>query len=229
MRIIGDVHGKIEGYKKIIAECDESIQIGDMSYDYSVFDAGEIDYNHKFFMGNHDNWKWSPYHSPSNCLNIFGNHRGYHYISGAQSIDWELRYRDFLLGGKQSFLNDEEPAIEYGSKILQSYKQCKDEIIVMLSHDCPSRVVEYVSSSDILPKFGFARNYTSATQILLDECFKVHKPKLWIFGHHHRNRMFKYDDTLFICLAELSYVDVEISGDEVYLNGSKIQSIPCRE
>ncbi len=222
MRIIGDVHGKLEEYKKIIAECSESIQIGDMSYDYSVFAAGEIDSNHRFFMGNHDNWDWIINPFPSNCLDIFGNFRGYHYISGAQSIDWEHRYRNFLLGGKQSYFNHEEPAIELGPEILQYYTKWKDEVQVMLSHDCPSSVVDYVSSPDILPKFGFGRNYTSATQILLDECFKVHNPKLWIFGHHHKNRMFKYGDTLFICLAELSYVDVTISFDEVYLNGSKI-------
>jgi hypothetical protein len=133
MRIIGDVHGKIEGYKKIIAECDESIQIGDMSYDYSVFDAGEIDYNHKFFMGNHDNWKWSPYHSPSNCLNIFGNHRGYHYISGAQSIDWELRYRDFL---PKSF----------SMNVLKFTNQNCGFLVIIIGIECLSMMTLYLSA-----------------------------------------------------------------------------------
>ena len=68
MRFIGDVHGKWKKYKRIIKDCDASIQVGDLGLGFvrkHGWSAGQIYSNpphyamvkgdHKFIRGNHDN------------------------------------------------------------------------------------------------------------------------------------------------------------------------------
>jgi hypothetical protein len=45
--------------------------------------------------------------------------------------------------------------------------------------------------------------------------FSIHKPDLWIFGHWHCDADEVIDGTRFICLNELSYVDVDMETLEV--------------
>jgi len=53
--LIGDVHGRIDEYLKLIQDCENSIQLGDMGFDYSrILD---IDANrHRFLPGNHEQY-----------------------------------------------------------------------------------------------------------------------------------------------------------------------------
>ena len=34
--------------------------------------------------------------------------------------------------------------------------------------------------------------------------FDLHKPAVWIFGHHHQTISFEFQGTIFQCLTELS-------------------------
>ena len=35
---------------------------------------------------------------------------------------------------------------------------------------------------------------------------------LWLFGHHHRDWRYREGETLFVCVGELSYVDIDLAG-----------------
>jgi UDP-2,3-diacylglucosamine pyrophosphatase LpxH len=58
----------------------------------------------------------------------------------------------------------------------------------------------------------------SKTRQALDRMFEIHKPKLWIHGHHHMNLMRDIEGTRFVCLDELSFIDIEADGSLVMTN-----------
>jgi hypothetical protein len=37
--------------------------------------------------------------------------------------------------------------------------------------------------------------------------------ELWVFGHHHRDWKYQDDKTLFVCVGELSFVDITSSAE----------------
>lgn len=37
---------------------------------------------------------------------------------------------------------------------------------------------------------------------------EIHRPKVWVFGHYHIDKDFELNGTRFICLNELSTIDV---------------------
>ena len=86
MRFIGDVHGKMDEYLGVIANCDESIQVGDFGAGFVPLPV--VSERHRFIRGNHD--------SPSVCRESpnwieDGAHMGdMFFCGGAFSID---RYR----------------------------------------------------------------------------------------------------------------------------------------
>ena len=76
----------------------------------------------------------------------------------------------------------------------------KPEIVI--SHDCPASVVpEFMTNDWKLEK--------SFTGLVLNTMFEIHQPKTWIFGHHHNSKTVTKNGTEFICLDELSYMDID--------------------
>ena len=79
----------------------------------------------------------------------------------------------------------------------------------------------------VLQQFGITGK-GSRTNQLLQALYDIHQPKRWIFGHHHVDMMMLYDKgevkmtsqqvvagtegdyTIFQCLDELSYIDIDI-------------------
>ena len=191
MTIIGDVHGKINDYWKLITTLDkneQSICVGDFGFkkqhDWLIDDSNIDTALHKINFGNHD---YYPYlESKHSCKNwyYYTNYK-LMTIRGAKSIDTWHRTE-----GIDWFTNEELSYLE-GKNILNIYETIKPEIVV--SHDCPQSIKQSI--------FGYTD--LSITSTILEECLIIHKPKLWIFGHHHQSINTVINNTNFICLDEL--------------------------
>ena len=55
IRIIGDVHQYYDSYFSLAEECEYSLQVGDMGFNYEPLKQLDSN-NHKFIGGNHDNY-----------------------------------------------------------------------------------------------------------------------------------------------------------------------------
>jgi hypothetical protein len=205
MRFIGDVHGKFRPYKRIIKDCAESIQIGDMGVGFRSFPHGEEHGNpphyamvpgHRFIRGNHDN--------PGSCRGhsqwipdgtIEGDMM---FIGGAVSIDKAYRVEGY------SWWPDEELSYAELDTLVGKYQDAKPRI--MVTHDCPEEVAKAVCYHHNMGKM----NDGSCTRQALQAMLSCHSPELWIFGHWHVSIDFTANGTRFICLNELEYKDIEL-------------------
>lgn len=196
MYFIGDVHGEFDKYKKIIEKIPNSIQVGDLGLgffqksDKQYKDLIKANPEHKFIRGNHDN--------PNVCqemqtyLGNFGylNKKDIFFFSGAYSIDKNCRVEGL------SWWKNEELNLDQFKKALELYVENKPEIVV--SHDCPQSIFLHL----------FYENDSSQTRRFLDLLFFEHKPKIWIFGHHHISKKILSNKTEFICLKSLETIKI---------------------
>lgn len=190
MKFIGDVHGEYEKYWEIVDSCPESIQVGDMGAGFRKLP--KVPLTHRFIRGNHD--------SPEVCKKSLNwipdgfHENGLMAVGGAWSIDWRTR----IVG--VSWWVEEELTIREFSGIIDKYENVRPE--VMVTHDCPTIVASQLVS--------LHQQDSSRTRQAFDTMFEIHKPKLWIFGHHHMNARGIVRDTEFICLDELETVDIPL-------------------
>lgn len=195
MRIIGDIHGKLNGYRKL-CEGHETIQVGDFGMghldpdEYEMLHTFFANGNHRFIRGNHDN--------PDVCRDFSGYiHDGtivgdYMFVGGAESLHnsrdawWEkeqLTYGEFL-------------------KVYDDYVTHKPK--VMITHDAPSEILHQMFQH-------LTHGIRSFTNNAFAHMWESHKPDIWVFGHHHQTKRFSCMGTEFICLGELDFIDI---GDE---------------
>lgn len=194
LRLIGDVHGKIPQYLNLIKDCDKSIQLGDMGFDYSLL-TNIDESNHKVLLGNHDNYNCIPPHSLGDYGVVeYGNIQIF-FIRGGNSIDKKYR----TLG--VDWFAEEELSYTQSTECLNLYSQVKDSINVIISHECPLSVIKYVGA--------FSNIQPSSTAYLLQSILDEKPPKMWFFGHHHKDWSKDVDGTIFCCLNELSYLDLD--------------------
>lgn len=220
IRFIGDVHGKFRRYKRIICECDRSIQVGDMGVGfikYGGYDHGRFltnppfDYMtkgpHEFIRGNHDNpgvCKTQKFCIPDGTIrdNMM-------FIGGAVSIDREYRVANY------SWWPDEEPSTEELLQMVDTYLVARPEI--MITHECPEHIANLLSWDLGRRKFDFPSRCRQAFQSM----FELYKPKLHIFGHWHHSFDQIVEGTRFICLNELEWADINTETFEVLNTGSR--------
>ena len=201
VRIIGDVHGKYEEYLQLSTAAECSIQIGDMGFSYEHM-KGLNPLKHTFFGGNHDNY--NKINIVPHCHGSFGGrHLGngvdgpvfeYFIVRGASSVD--KKYRTIGV----DWWKEEEIDRRTAEKCLNRFARTKPEIV--LSHDCPASMVPEFMTND----WKLEKSFTGA---VLDAMFEIHQPKTWIFGHHHNDKTVTKNGTEFICLDELSYMDID--------------------
>ena len=193
MKLIGDVHVRFVEYKELIKEIiDPTIQLGDMGLGLGRdFLFPKLDDKDRFIRGNHDD--------PEVCrrtdgyLGDFGSlSDGIFFISGAYSIDQHRRVEG------STWWPDEELSYKQWAECADQYEKSKPDVVI--SHECP------FSCNQFLDGHHYSRNTTSQT---LDRFLHhIHKPKLWVFAHHHMSRRFKIDSTDFICLNALEVFDI---------------------
>lgn len=215
-RLIGDVHGYFDRYKKILKESPyPTIQVGDMGVGFRKrYLDGAIAYSanppyekmfeghHRFIRGNHDN--------PETCRNhtqwiadgtVQDNAM---FIGGALSID-----KDYRTEGYDYWSDEELSDVELDALVTQ-YIETKPEI--MITHECPQSIASCfggVYGIKLDPRFD------SRTRHAFDRMFGVHSPKLWVFGHWHNKLDYLDRGTRFVCLPELEYIDVDFEKAEV--------------
>jgi len=187
MRYIGDVHGKFNQYLDIIKDCDASIQVGDFGAGFKPLP--EIGSNHRFIRGNHDD--------PAICLkspnwipDLTVEGRTF-FVGGAFSIDRGIRTIGI------DWWHNEELSTPELYQAIDLYQEIKPQI--MVSHDAPVTVMKGL--------FSYS-DRGSRTANAFDAMFEAYQPVCWIFGHWHRDIRVNRLGTEFICLAELSYIDI---------------------
>jgi Icc-related predicted phosphoesterase len=171
--LIGDVHGLPEFSPQLMSG--GSIQVGDCSLNYNQW-VGKATNKKVFFIdGNHDNFDIlnpdarEPYSVINNLYHI---PRGYVsgkvlFIGGAESIDKSMR----------------TPGIDWWPQESISqlqYHRIMDlnvPIEVIISHDCPLNA---------RTELGLPNDGRSPSALALSAIYSRFKPKLWVFGHHHR-------------------------------------------
>jgi len=221
LRIIGDIHGIYtnrgagRNYLNLIQKPQFSLQIGDFGFDYRILERVDAD-KHRVLLGNHDHYE--QFRNYPHFLGDFGTHSfgafKFFYIRGGRSVDqWARQSRiDWFF----------EEELNYGQSqgALNAYESEKPEIVI--THECPSEIIPFVIRND----WGIPASNTAK---LLQACYEIHRPKIWIFGHFHRNWVIDYTGvgvtikgktidngprpaTKFICLDELAFIDVDEQG-----------------
>lgn len=204
MRLIGDVHGLWDRYKKVIEDCPESIVVGDMGVGFykmlgdelvarsnPPFDAMSRG-NHRFIRGNHDNpsvCKSQKYYIPDGTVE-----NDVMFIGGAYSVDYMLRNEGL------DWWRDEQLSAKELDQMIDIYIETKPRI--MITHDCPLFMYHVLHSYKV---YESDHKTPQALQSLLF----FHEPELWVFGHHHKSITHVAGKTTFRCLAELESFDVE--------------------
>lgn len=197
VRFIGDVHGKIGDYLYITDGCDMSVQVGDLGAGFVPLPT-DLPVNHRNIRGNHDSplaLKSYPNWIPDGTVETIGKTK-IMFMGGAFSIDRYNRIEGV------SWWSDEECTIEQFYDFMDIVQKEQPDIIV--THDCPKEIVNTM--------FGTRSHHyeVSRTNQALDAIFQLHRPKMWFFGHHHINARKNISGTEFVCLAELSYIDVTL-------------------
>jgi hypothetical protein len=196
MRYVGDAHGKVKEYIAITKSCDESIQVGDMGIGFTKIPI--LSPEHEWIRGNHDDPNAAKKHP--NCIKdgTFNEKTKTFFLGGAWSIDFQWRIEMEYNTGKRIWWPNEECSVTHLQLIIDYYEKCKPEIVV--THDCPFEMANQIRSGHQWDK--------SKTRQALSTMFEIHKPELWIAGHHHLDMKITIKGTKFICLDELSFVDI---------------------
>ncbi len=207
IRFIGDVHGNWKKYKKIINECDTSIQVGDFGVGFVSKITEQVHSNppydsmkkgdHRFIRGNHDNpsvCKKHPFWIPDGTM----VHDKIFCIGGAKSIDAHYRTE-----GYNWWVNEELSYKEF-LIVCDAYEKLKPSIIV--AHEMPESLTYIVCSKCNKTKY----DDSSITRQFLDNMLEIHKPDLFIHGHWHVNHHTIHKSVEYIGLGELEHIDLEL-------------------
>lgn len=209
LRVIGDVHGHIAKYINIVQDAErdmiDTLQIGDLGFRNSFLgverfrESARLHQHHYLIKGNHDLYDNKlPWH-----LDDYGcipNRPDSFYLRGGFSIDWRQRVEGL------DYFKHEEVSVEMGREAIEMYSKVKPEY--MFSHECPRSIVNKFNNPGILKMFGYNPDtFTTRTSEILEEMFKIHKPKAWYFGHYHKNWSQNVNGCQFRCIAELATCD----------------------
>ncbi len=190
MKAIGDVHGKIHEYQRIIEnEKGPTVQLGDFGFhEAHTWHINNVNPSrHKVLFGNHDDYRFL---ESAHSLRDWYVGGGFMSVRGAMSVDRSQRIEgiDWFREEELSYLKMRE-AIEVAMEVRPT---------VIFSHDCPTEVRRAL--------FGIRE--TTATSNGLQALFEAYQPHTWVFGHHHKSRNEKINGVRFICLAELEVKEI---------------------
>jgi hypothetical protein len=206
LRVIGDVHGQpcIPSYLKRASKAEYSLQVGDLAgHNYRFLN--QLDpHHHKVIAGNHEVYntgsEWY-FRNVPHFLGNFGqwsipNFDDIFYVRGGLS----LNYKSKQANGTWSI--EEECSVIELQQAIELYSFLKPDFVV--THECPLRMVEYVTNPMVAHKFGFSNSLIrTKTNQALDAMMEIHQPKIWVFGHYHKYLSKHLDGTHFVCLNQM--------------------------
>lgn len=200
-RLIGDIHGMFVNYKEIAEGAEKSIQIGDfgIGFNNSLWHENVNEFHatgdHRFIRGNHDH--------PTMCRTEMAGYisdgtieNDIMFIGGAWSIDQMYRREG------SDWWADEELSIEELNMMIDVYTTTRPRI--MITHDFPTSI----ASTLFLSKYD--KQYKTRTAEAFEQMLQIHQPELWVAGHWHMSVDKKINNTRFICLNELEYLDIDL-------------------
>jgi DNA repair exonuclease SbcCD nuclease subunit len=174
-----------------------------MGFNYSGLKG--VGHRHVFVPGNHDNYDNLPEQAlPGYGMVVMGPWQFFH-VRGEWSIDIRQRADHYLKGGQKIWWAEEELTKQEMEEAFNLYKEAKPDVV--MTHGCPISISEMVGNPGVWKYFGWDEKQTTNTQLMLEYMLQTHRPKLWLFGHYHRNWERLINDTKFICVDELSYID----------------------
>lgn len=198
-KLIGDIHGKYEIYKDVIRHSKHpTIQVGDFGRGFYPFKdkrveefMSEMPLSHRFIRGNHDapkDCKKSAFWIPDGTIE-----NNMMFTGGAWSIDYAWRVKD------RDWWADEELSYTELEQQVELYATAKPDI--MITHDCPASVAKqlFVDEDRTIHKSALIKTRTGQAY---EAMFKIHKPKIWVFGHWHYTLHETIKGTQFVCLNE---------------------------
>ncbi len=193
--IIGDIHGKIDDYTAIVEREECTLQLGDFGVGPAPGWVNEPPYfgeSHRAFRGNHD----SPLIAAESPIFLpdYGYWNKIFYMAGADSIDKQHRTAG------HSWWENEELSMGELTNAIGFYEDTKPQVVV--TH-CPQSIFEEYMQPRVLDR--------SRTRMALQAMLDAHRPRLWIYGHHHVSMTIPTETTLFMCLKELETCEVEIN------------------
>jgi predicted phosphodiesterase len=224
LRVIGDVHGQIDSdslftrdarpYLDIISDAPHSIQLGDMgdgeTYDHLI---ASVDANrHRFFPGNHESYDRLPPHNLGDFGSVSWGEVNFFFVRGAESTDREVLLQLGSEEGKKLWFEQEELTEEQMRAAEHEYLRARPQIV--LSHDAPTHVARsaWQHARRFSPPNSRAKYSASRTTDFLERLLGQHQPRVWLFGHHHHDWRLLEGGSLFVCVGELSHVDIDSSG-----------------
>ena len=201
MHFIGDIHaqmlGSFSAYRRIIKRLPRSIQLGDLNLGVDKkLDKGfpNAHPDHMFIRGNHDN--------PEVCRQLQSHLGDYGYledddiffVGGGYSIDKDQR----VIG--INWWPDEELGYQQCAEAISLYMEKRPRIAI--SHECPSSVRDLFSTLSLQIR-------PSRTSVALQDMLDAHRPRFWVFGHHHETRHVEIDGTVFLCVGSSDVKEIK--------------------
>jgi hypothetical protein len=201
---IGDVHGRIPEYLKLLAALppgSRSIALGDLYIGRPGVSLPTLPPEQMFLRGNHDSPKPATAHP--NYMGDYGfiPEQGIFFLSGAFTVSAAV------LQNSAYWYKDEELRAEELDAALDLYCETKPRILI--SHEGPAEIVAEMLN-------GVEGNYHEAKQacaksrtaVALQHMIDAHLPDHHIFAHYHRRWTAKRGRTTFRCLKELEVCEV---------------------
>jgi hypothetical protein len=224
LRVIGDVHGQIDRdnlftrdarpYLELISEASYSIQLGDMgdgeTYDQLISSVDAA--RHRFLPGNHDNYDRLPPHSLGDFGSVCWGGVDFFFVRGAETTERETLVQLGREVGKRLWFEEEELTNEQMREAERQYLRALPRIV--LSHEAPANVARlaWQHARRLSPPNSRAGFCPSRTAGFLARLLEQHQPRLWLFAHHHHDWRHREGETRFVCVGELSYVDIDAVG-----------------
>jgi predicted phosphodiesterase len=170
---------------------------------------------HRFFPGNHDHYDRLPPHSLGDFGAVNCGGIDFFFVRGAASTDREKLVRRGRELGKTLWFEQEELTPEQMQAAELAYREARPQIV--LSHDAPTEIARFAwqharQANPPDPQGAFCPSRTSD---FLARLLEHHQPRLWLFGHYHRDWRYRDGATLFVCVGQLSSVEIDQAGDVI--------------
>lgn len=204
LRLIGDIHGERSIYLSSVRDVPYTLQLGDLDDDYAHLQSLDPAC-HRFLPGNYDNY--DVIERVPHALGDFGtwdvpDFGPIFFVRGAWSLDWRARVsKDVVRCGvvlrKKDFWEQEELSVQLCHNAYDAYREIRPKFVV--SHTCPDSIFSLVNA------MGPPKTHTGAT---LEAMLQAHRPKMWVFGHHHVAFDQEIQGTRFVCVNACRFLDL---------------------